>query len=126
MDIYISGRIKLIVLGAVFMISDNIDFKVDNKLFTIKKGMITDLGSIPVHLRNILPRFGLETNGYVLHDFGYRTQPVKTTRKYWDNVLFYQLKKDGIGYFKRYSIYWGLRLFGSKVWEENKKFKVTL
>ena len=127
MNIYISGDINLKTYNDKFMISDPLDFMVDNKLFTIPQGMITDLGSIPVPFRNIISRFGVLTVAFIIHDYGYRVQSENTNRKFWDSVLLELMKKEKISRIKRFLIYRGLRLFGGIAWKENgKKMRVDL
>ncbi|WP_028855895.1 DUF1353 domain-containing protein [Psychrilyobacter atlanticus] len=126
MEIEILGKIKLVPMKDHFEVYEPLKFKVDGKEYLIKAKMETDLGSIPKVFRFIFDRFGVETNSYVLHDFGYRVQPKGTDRKYWDNVLRSQQKKDGVNWFKSYLIYKNLRLFGWIAWENNKKIKGEL
>ncbi|WP_028856649.1 DUF1353 domain-containing protein [Psychrilyobacter atlanticus] len=121
MNISIFGIIELKPYKLGFETIKTVRLIVDSERFYILKGLKTDLGSIPKPLRIIFPRYGLETTGYVIHDYGYRVQPKNTNRKFWDNVLLQILKDQGIKYYKRYSIYWGLRSFGWVAWNKNKK-----
>ena len=126
MFIVIYGAIQLESYEKGFKLVNTVKFKSGGKKFIMLKGFITDLGSIPRPLRNLFSRFGLSTDGYVLHDFGYRVQPINTDRKFWDDTLLEFMKYKKENYFKRYSIYWGLRLFGWIAWENNKKIKGDL
>jgi len=121
MNVYVSGDIILKPYKDKFKISEPLDFTVDLKLFTIPKGMITDLGSVPVPFRNIFSRFGVLTVAFIIHDYGYRVQPKNTDRKFWDDVLLELMKKDKIFKVKRFFIYRSLRIFGYKAWNENKE-----
>lgn len=121
MKIEILGKIILVPIKDQFEIYEPLEFIVNNKKYMIPEGMKTDLGSIPKVFRIIFNRFGIETNSYILHDFGYRVQPEGTNRKYWDNVLRSQQKKDKVNRFKTYFIYKNLRMFGWIAWNKNKK-----
>ncbi len=122
MKIYVSGEITLFPFKGSFMIPYDVDFKVDLKLFTIKSGMVTDLGSVPVPFRNMVSRFGKGTVPYILHDFGYKYQPENTNRKFWDKVLLQSLKDHKMVWWKRRIIYITLRSFGWFVWANNKRY----
>ena len=123
MKVFISREIELKPYELGFKTIKSVRLIVDSERFYIFKGFYTDLGSIPGPLRSFFPRYGLETNGYIVHDYGYRKQPKNKKRKFWDKVLLQILKDKGINYFKRYSIYFGLRSFGWIAWNENKEKK---
>ncbi len=98
----------------------------DSRIFTIPSGQLTDYGSIP-EILDWIP--GLAGNGtdadcsYLLHDYLYSEHragrgKVKD-RAEADVLLLEALKVCGVGYVRRYTIYWGVRVGGGIAW--NKK-----
>ena len=87
----------------------------------IPTGFITDGGSIPRFFWLFIghPLEGEYIDRYAEHDHDYQTGRIP--RKEADIKLRDGLKADGMGYFKRYTIYYAVRWFGSKYY--NKKGK---
>ena len=80
-----------------------------------------DGASVP----QVLWSFGLSpmTGGYqrsaCLHDALYASEYFE--RKVCDELFLKAMESDGVGYFKRYSMYYAVRAFGGQVWKEHTK-----
>ena len=98
------------------------DFDVlDDILGPIKarKYFITDVGSVPRIAWNIIPPIGPATLGYVVHDWLYATQTFPRAEA--DACLLRLMAQFGVGYVSRYTVYWALRAFGGKAWDDDAK-----
>jgi hypothetical protein len=87
---------------------------------TVPKGFVTDFASIPQPLWS----FGLSPNGKyskaaIIHDYLYWTQ--LCTRLQADNILMIAMKESRVSPTTRQLIYGGVRLGGSKAWNDNAK-----
>lgn len=85
----------------------------------IPVGFITDGASIPRFLWRVIdhPFQSDYIEVYVEHDHDYAVGKIQ--RKEADQKMLNGLKAKGMGYFKRYTIYWAVRLFGWMHWNEN-------
>ena len=85
----------------------------------IPVGFITDGASIPRFLWRVIdhPFQSDYIEVYVEHDHDYAVG--KIPRKEADQKMLNGLKAKGMGYFKRYTIYWAVRLFGWTHWNGN-------
>ena len=87
-------------------------------LFTIKRGFISDLDSIPSVLQSVVrgtkPRYW---RAYILHDGLYRTGCV--SRLEADLILDQALELLGMDWYTRSKIYYGLRMFGNSTTNED-------
>jgi hypothetical protein len=91
--------------STLFVVAE--DFVVGD--FTVPKGMATDLASVPVPFRNLISQLTC-VEGAILHDHLYKTGVVR--RKVADKI-FFEMLKDAVPAYKRYLIYWALRLGGA-------------
>ena len=80
---------------------------------TINKGFDFDGASIPKPLWSIIgsPFTGNYVRAALFHDGLYACCTLD--RKLSDEIFLDLMKEDGVGYFKRYSMYLAVRLFGS-------------
>lgn len=87
----------------------------------VPTGFITDGGSIPRFFWRFIghPFESEYIDRYVEHDHDYQTGRIP--RKEADEKLRDGLKADGMGYFKRYTIYWAVRLFGGSHYNNTNK-----
>ena len=93
----------------------------------IPTGFITDGGSIPRFFWRFIghPFESEYIEVYVEHDHDYAVG--KISRKEADEKLLAGLKAKGMGYGKRYAIYWAVRIFaGSYYNNENNKEKIKM
>ena len=67
------------------------------------------------------------TDGYqragCLHDALYASEYFD--RQMCDDLFLEAMESDGVGYFKRYSMYWAVRSFGWMVWRDHKEEEVN-
>ena len=101
---------------------------IDNGLYVvcenykeIPAGFITDGASIPRFLWAIIdPPFKSDyIEVYVEHDYDYSVGVI--SRKDADDKMLEGLKAKGMGYFKRYTIYFAVRMFGASHYNKIKK-----
>ena len=88
----------------------------------VKKGFITDFGSIPKFYRSRVNRMGKEMVAWLPHDVGYATEmPLseRDIRKDWDWLMLEMLQWVGIGWSKRNACYTAVRWGGGSVWAEH-------
>ena len=78
--------------------------------FTVKKGFVTDGGSIPRPLWFFLNPTGQGMAAYVIHDWLYTTHELSRLES--DKVLSDLLIKLDIGWFPSLSAFWAVRAFG--------------
>ena len=89
------------------------------KLLIVPLGLKTDLGSIPQILQNIFPKDGLAMFAYILHDWLYKQG--KYTQSVCDDILEEAMQSLGVGYLTRKSVRMGLRIGGSKAYQEHRR-----
>lgn len=91
------------------------------EIYTVPAGFATDFASIPWFIHWKLSPHG---RGYiraaVVHDWMYRTQ--KVTRKQADDYFSEGMAECDTPRWQDAVIYWSVRLFGEKAWEENKQW----
>jgi len=89
--------------------------------FTVPKGFITDLDSVPripyvyAYIR------GRCRAACILHDFLYRTQPEGVDRAAADKLFLEGCKAEGVLLSFAYVYYWGVRLGAKRGWDKNAK-----
>lgn len=88
---------------------------------TIPKGFVWDGASIPRAFwittgSNYNPDFILPG---LLHDYLYYTGLV--SKKKADDIFLIELKRSGVGFYTRYKMYYAVRFFGHKAWEQHRK-----
>lgn len=88
----------------------------DGRAFTVPRGFVTDLASIPRLLRPALDQNGANRRAAVLHDFLYIAQPVE--RDEADELFDEAMALDGVGWLKRTAMYAGVRLGGWLYWNQ--------
>lgn len=87
--------------------------------FKVFIGFKTDLASIPRVLRSLIPQVGRHIQAAIFHDLIYRTKGHGgLTRLQADDMLLAGMKYSGVGWAKRYAIYWGVRAGGMFAWED--------
>ncbi len=89
-----------------------------NNTVEVEVGFQTDFASVPRLFWLILPRWGKYGNAAVIHDWLYWEQ--SRSRKEADFIMFEAMGILDVPAFKRYPIYWGIRLFGDLAWFRNK------
>ena len=85
----------------------------------VPKGFETDFASIPIGLRNILPKDGPYTQAAVLHDWLYNQRKVHgRSRAQCDLVLYEAMGAIGVPQWQRTLIYNGVKLGGWVYWNK--------
>src|SRR5574341_189736 len=81
-------------------------------------GFQTDFATIPRPFWAILPRWGRYGNASVVHDWLYwvQTRP----RREADTILLEAMGVLGVTSLVKYTMYWGVRLFGWRAWYRNQ------
>jgi hypothetical protein len=82
--------------------------------FIVPAGFETDYASVPRPLWSIFPPSGKYSRAAVLHDYLYRFS--KLSRKRCDDIFLECMDALGVPYFKRYAMYWGVRMGGWAAW----------
>lgn len=99
----------------------------NNKFSIINKGTITDLASIPVMLRWLVPKVGMDSQGAIVHDDIYQNgymwieqgdeiSKVVVSQKTADDAYYEAMRVLKTLKVRREAIYNGLRLGGFVVW----------
>ena len=88
---------------------------------TINKGFDFDGASISKPLWSIIgsPFTGNYVRAALFHDGLYACCTLD--RKLSDDIFLDLMKEDGVGYFKRYSMYLAVRAFGSRAYDSNQE-----
>jgi len=85
--------------------------------FKVHTGFKTDLASIPRALRSLIPQVGKHIQAAIFHDLIYRTKGHwGLSRLQADEMLLAGMVYSGVGWAKRYAIYWGVRAGGGFSW----------
>jgi len=108
------------------------DLTYANKVISItaKSGLKTDFASIPRLAWTLIgsPAMGRYTASSVIHDVLYMTESL--SRKECDDLFLEMLEVDGVKWWRRYAMYYAVRIGGWYVWnkhtkesiQENKKY----
>ena len=93
----------------------------------IPVGFVTDFASIPRIFRIIIPKLGRWNKAAVVHDWIYQNHTIPMTsynisfvfkRKQADIVFLDAMTDLGVSKWKRYVMYWGVRLGGWLAWRK--------
>ena len=84
-------------------------------------GFHTDFASIPRLLWAIFPGWGKYGNAAVIHDWLYWDQP--RSKRQSDDIFLEGMEVLEVPSWKKYSIYYAVRWFGSFAWRANKRKK---
>ena len=76
--------------------------------------------SIPRAFHFVLPKWGTYSGAALIHDFLYSKQSViyDIDRKTADKLFLKYMKEDGVGFFRRRSMYYSVRVFGGIAWKK--------
>ena len=89
--------------------------------FTVPRGFVTDLASIPRFFWRVIPPFGLHSTPSIIHDYLYRRQPDGVSRKEADEVFLDAMQAYGVPKLRRDVMYRTVRMFGGRPWRKNAK-----
>ncbi len=99
---------------------------VDNHIITAITGFNFDGASIPKPFWSIIgsPYTGKYQVAALIHDLLYATEYFD--RKTCDDIFLFLMKEYGVGYLKRYAMYWAVRAGGRFVWNKHKPEDVNI
>lgn len=94
-------------------------YKLVEPFYDVPAGFVTDGASIPRFAWRIIdhPFQSDYIEVYVVHDYDYQTGRI--SRAEADKKMLDGLKAKGMNYFKRYAIYWSVRIFGASHYNNN-------
>lgn len=96
-----------------------IEFVIEGQRYTIPKGFRTDLASIPRIAWPIMsPAHSSLIRPAIVHDWFYR-KTCEFDRKQTDLIFFHMLVNDGITRARASFMYYAVRAFGSKFYNED-------
>lgn len=108
----------------------NIDTADSVNAVEVPVGFITDFASIPRILWNILPPWGKYGKAAVIHDYMYTEHKhsvfsaegvesfVQIERKQADGIFLQAMEVLGVNKITRYAMYYAVRVFGNKPWND--------
>lgn len=85
-------------------------------VISVPIGFTTDFASIPRAARSIIPRLGKHLQAAIVHDLLYATKTV--SRKRADEIFLEAMEVLGVPRWKRFSMYYSVRLFGWIAWNK--------
>lgn len=95
------------------------------KELIIQPGLVTDLASIPWFMRPFYPVNGLHRYSSALHDGLYQENGVSNigtfTREACDHIFLEAMESQGVGEFRRNSMFKGVDYFGWIAWNKHKR-----
>lgn len=97
----------------------DINFSVNGEFFVIPKGFKTNLANIPKLAWPIMaPAHSSLIRPAIIHDWFYR-KTCDFTRKQTDLIFYHMLLNDGITYFRASMMYYAVRFFGWRFYNED-------
>ena len=120
-----SGDITLKKISPIeFELIEDLTYQNEEIAVTAKKGLITDGASIPRWAWRFIgsPFTGKYTGAALIHDALYMAEALP--RKQCDNLFLEMLEVEGVSYWKRYAMYWTVRVGGGWVWKKHTKESV--
>jgi hypothetical protein len=111
------------------LIVSNVKYNcLNDSVLIIPKDFVTDFASIPNWVQSIIQKDDRHKCAAVVHDWLYCLQPC--SRFVADEIFLLIMKKSKVSSFKRYSMYYAVRIFGTFVYKKSKyeieKFKELL
>jgi hypothetical protein len=85
----------------------------------VPAGFITDMGSVPRLIWNLIDPWGKPAKAFIIHDWLYSTQ--ERSRLVSDAILLEGMGVLGVNRMKRLAIYSGVRIGGWLPWKKRKK-----
>ena len=108
--------------GIFWELLEEFSFKTKDtpEFICVPKGFLTDFASIPRVFWTFVgsPASGKARRAAVCHDYLYKFgKHLGIKRKKADEIFLELMKEDGVGYIKRYSMFWAVRAAGSSSYE---------
>lgn len=86
------------------------------QIFEVPALFRTDLASIPRIMRSLVPQVGAHIQPAIVHDYIYAGNG-DWTREEADQMFLDGMEYVGVGYIKRYTMYWAVRAAGGLSWK---------
>jgi hypothetical protein len=93
--------------------------------YTVPRGFVTDLASVPRLFWSVFPTCGPYTAAAVVHDYLYWTQSDNCDKSCADKVLLDAMVDLHVSSFSRQAIYTAVDNFGKSSWTENAQLKAV-
>jgi hypothetical protein len=93
------------------------------RIIDVPQGFETDFASVPRLFWRIVPPWGRYSPAAVVHDYLYHT--AKVSRKEADDIFLELMARLAVPMWKRYVMYWAVRLFGWFAWNSSRKRQVA-
>jgi hypothetical protein len=93
------------------------------RIIEVPEGFETDFASVPRLFWRIVPPWGRYSPAAVAHDYLYSTG--KVSRKEADGIFLELMERLTVPLWKRYVMYWAVRLFGWFAWNAHAKRQVA-
>lgn len=121
MSEFLTDLIVKEVSDAIWVMVTPLEYQSDvlGETITVRAGFVTDFASIPriPFIYDVLGNIAHEPA--VIHDWLYFVDTF--TRKKCDQALLEAMKVNGVSWFKRYQIYWGVRIGGWYAWWQHRR-----
>ena len=100
--------------GDKYKVERGFFYIVEKYIIKVPQGFITDLASVPRYLWITFPPFGKYTDASIVHDYLYSKdcEYKSVTREQADKIFLELMKQLGVPTWKRYAMYYAVRLFG--------------
>ena len=98
--------------GQWYMTLVEIRVSIDGTILTIPPGFVTDLGSVPKIVRNIVDAKDQSTLAFVIHDFIGKKGTLAVGRKTSDRILCSVARRSDQSKLEAVAAYWGTRIGG--------------
>jgi hypothetical protein len=92
-------------------------------VIVVPAGFVTDFASTPWFLWTGLPPRGQYSKAAIVHDYLYWTQDCSPAQA--DNIFSIAMQESNVDGAERFVIFQGVRMFGEKAWEENRKLRAA-
>ena len=86
------------------------------RLILIPERFLSDGFSIPKLWRGFFSKAPRFIGAGIIHDWLYKIQPIKITRRQADRIFLYWMKQYGVSPTRRRLIYWAVRVGARKSW----------
>lgn len=108
----------------LFILLEDVEVEALGYKIKVKAGFDFDGASIPRALWSVVgnPLTGKYKVAALVHDGLYASEVLPRTVA--DQVFLELMKKEGVGYAKRYAMYWAVRAGGGYVWSKHTKEEV--
>ena len=119
-------QLEMKVLGhQAYSVTQPLIYQNNKMMIQVGVGFDFDGASVPQALWSLglSPMTGGYQRSACLHDALYAGEIFE--REICDNLFLEAMESEGVGYFKRYAMYWAVRSFGWTVWKNHKQEEVN-